>query len=232
MTLVGEVRQNLNQYGGLRSWSEISEHVAEHKTFGTNYRQTLELGTFVRQLHGVLFADTPKWEPSDRLRGPTPVATEIGRSGKLAPAVADEIRKIREELPGATVGLLYDGTPDPSRMKKFARRIGDLLSDTSTEVYLSTKSAAGARLRETDCVIIASVKETKGLEFDAVVFMSANYTLVKPVAEIPLKRRNGLYVATSRARHSLSLVMRKLPEYLAPLVISGVVEVKSLTQDL
>jgi superfamily I DNA/RNA helicase len=232
LTLVGDVRQNLNQYGGLRSWREVLDHVADHKTFGTNYRQTQELGTFVRQLHGALFSETPQWQPSDRLRGPIPTAIEIGGAGKMAPAVADEIRRIRESLPGATVGLLYDGNLDPSRMRKFARRIGDLLADTSTEVHLATKSAAGARLRETDCVIIASVKETKGLEFDAVVFMSANYTLTKPVSEIPLKRRNGLYVATSRARHSLAIVMRKLPEYLGPLDIGGVVEIRRLEQDL
>jgi len=85
-------------------------------------------------------------------------------------------------------------------------------------VHVVSRRAGGANLRRTDCAIIAPVTATKGLEFDAVVFLDVGDDWRDQGAHVDEIKKNALYVAASRAKQGLSLVMRSLP---APLVNLG-----------
>jgi hypothetical protein len=223
MTIVGDVRQNLSAAGGLGSWKDIESHFAERKSLGVNYRQSEELGGFLHRLHSLLFEETPAWKPSKGFHSQVPQAATASDWKELATKVADIVRQFRDEVPNATVGVLYDKQLDAARLKRLGARLGEALGDTLTPVHVVSRNTGGGQLQHTDCVLVASVLETKGLEFDAVIYIDASSRLGKPSAEIPLRTRNGLYVAASRARHSAAFVARVLPQCFATLEKEGLI---------
>jgi hypothetical protein len=221
LTFVGDLRQRLSPVGGLRSWDELRVPSLRRAAFVVNHRQSLELGQFVAGLHERLFDEQPVWKPSQERRGPVPIVrTEVAPDG--APAIAArEVRRWRTEIPRATIGLLFDGRWTSTQFREFKDRLEAELSDSPINVVAVEPGTPGGVLRKTDCVILASVSSTKGLEFDAVVF-------VDPLAEwnetgegLSLRRRHGLYVATSRAKQGLSLILTELPRSLTEMAQAG-----------
>jgi hypothetical protein len=220
MTLVGDIHQNLNPRAGLRSWSDIGLPNVKRATFAMNYRQTLQLGTFMNSLHSGLFEESCDWSPSPKLSGALP-RIGVSRSWRsIASAVATEVKYWRENIGGSgtTVAVLYDGRPTPKRLKWFQKQLAKALQDELVSVLLAMPNTGGEVLRRTDQVVIASVRQTKGLEFDAVIYVESKPRWVGPIAEIDLRTRNGFYVATSRARAGLSICMSNLPQCVPPLV--------------
>jgi|GEM_PF-5710441 len=212
MSLVGDLHQNLNPLGGLQTWDDAKVAGAKRSVFGVNYRQTRELGEFLRRLHVALYGKDAVWTASDKTMGGVP-RTGVVRSWKqAAAAVSAEVKHWREQIPESTVAVLYDGKIEARRKKWLRKRLEEALSDQLTTVDLVTAESGGAALRRTDRVVIASVKQTKGLEFDAVVFIDFQPKWNKEVEEVDLRARNGLYVAASRARAGLSFCMAHLPK--------------------
>jgi hypothetical protein len=227
MTLVGDIHQNLNPHAGLQSWNDTGLSDPARSAFGVNHRQTFQLGTFLAALHSDLFDEKCPWRPSERTIGKVP-RIGIARSwAELAAAVAREATQWREDISGesgATIAVLYDGRIQPKRLRWLQNQLEIALSDQLIPVEVAMPGDGGDALRRTDRVVIASVRQTKGLEFDAVVFVEPRPKWSKPLHEIDARIRNGLYVATSRARAGLSICMSNLPSCVDSLVANGLCE--------
>jgi superfamily I DNA/RNA helicase len=200
--------------------------------FGINYRQTRELGEFLKDLHRGLFGEVPGWAASDKTTGALPRVGTIRSFKDLSRAVAAEARRWRDEIPNATVAVLYDGKMEPKRRQWLRRQLEEALSDTLTTVDAVSPASGETPLRRTDRVVIASVKQTKGLEFDAVVFIETKPRWSRPAIEVDVRARNGLYVAASRARAGLSLCMVNLPSCVEEVLENGRCERAEWPEDL
>jgi len=227
MTLVGDIHQNLNPYAGLKNWEEAALADSQMTAFGINHRQTLQLGEFLRGIHAGFFGEKCPWSASAKTTGPIPRAGVARKWTTLTSGVIAEIKYWREKIQGesgATVAVLYDGLLTPKALRSLQKRLELGLSDDLLAVELADPKAGGDALRKTDCVIIASVRQTKGLEFDAVIFVEPRPRWSKPVDQVDLRIRNGFYVAASRARAGLSLCMSGLPSCLEPLIEADICE--------
>jgi hypothetical protein len=211
ITMVGDLRQNLHPLGGIRKWEEVGITGLQRAAFTVVYRQTREIGTFIQSLQSGLFRDKPTWTPSYQMTGPKPRAGKVRSWRHIAAGVAAEARLWRERTAGATVAVLYDGKVSPKRLRQLRDDVAAALQDQITSVHLIEPRSRGGQLRETDCVIIASVRQTKGLEFDAVVLIEIRPDWARSERDVDVRIRNGLYVAASRARNGLSFCMRQLP---------------------
>jgi len=205
LTLVGDLRQRITDGGHFQSWDELEVGTYAKAVFAVNHRQSRPLGEFVRALHSCLYDEPPLWKPSRR-SGPLPrLRRQRGNVG-LADAVAAEIRLWREQIPNATVGVLFHGRRWTG-LRSLAQRVEGLLEDTLTEVHLAIGSGQAHYLTRTDCAIIASVAGTKGLEFDAAIVIDPRRVWRRSLDQISTVRRNGMYVAASRARQGLSIIV-------------------------
>jgi superfamily I DNA/RNA helicase len=102
--------------------------------------------------------------------------------------------------------VLYHGKWPAS--KELRKELENLLQDTLTEVHLAVGVGRGEMLRRNDCALIATVSGSKGLEFDAVVVIDPKgFWLAEPTA-LSETRKNALYVAVSRAKQGLSLILK------------------------
>lgn len=220
LTLVGDLRQRLKDIRGLRRWSELGVTNLKTAIFAVNHRQSAELGRFVYALHSRLYGEPPTWEANEAREGPLPRIL-VANTRDMAANVANEIRHWRDCIPNATVGVLFDGHWSSDRRQRLHQRLEAELQDSLTEVHLVTPKSGAAALRKTDCVIIAPVVATKGLEFDAVVHVDSNKTWDDPLDVVTVRRKNGLYVAVSRACHGLSIVTRRLSSVFSQLEADG-----------
>src|SRR5262249_17820202 len=142
--------------------------------FGVNHRQTRQLGRFLRALHSELFQEACNWEPSERTVGALPRAGTARSWEELVSAIAKEARHWPEVIAGhnkATCAVFYDGRLKPERLRCLQSRLERALADQLIPVEVALPKSGGEPLRRTDRVVIASVRQTKGLEFDAVIFV-------------------------------------------------------------
>jgi superfamily I DNA/RNA helicase len=224
MTVVGDLRQNLHPSGGLVRWEELQLDHLKLCRFGINYRQTRELGEFVQHLHQSLLNTPAGWDTSSVLTGPL---ARLGRTRSwrtAASAVADEIRHWRSITPKATVAVLYDAELEPRELEQLQDRLASALQDQILTVHAVNPAARGSQLRESDCVLIASVRQTKGLEFDAVIVVDLRDDWAEASSVVDPRVRNGLYVAASRARNGLTLCMRVIPDWMESISAAGAIE--------
>lgn len=224
MTLVGDIHQNLNPHTGLRRWQDAGLPEMKMSAFSVNHRQTQQLGEFMRALHLELFGEESMWTASSKTTGPLPRAGVARSWSQLARAIATEARHWCDRFSGsgnARVAVLYDGIIQPMRLKWLRKKLEVALSDLLLTVELISPSGGGEQLRRPDQVSIAPVRQSKGLEFDAVIVVESKSRWSKPVDQIDLRYRNGFYVATSRAQAGLSLCMSNLPSCIQDLVNRG-----------
>lgn len=225
LTLVGDLHQNLNPHAGLRRWEDANIRAAMRTAFGVNHRQTQQLGNFVRGAHSALFDEPCPWKSSNRFVGEIPRARQVTSWRRLSSAIALEVGHWRDLISGATVAVLYDGILTPQRLRLLQSSLERQLSDQLVPVDAVLPGKGSDVLKRTDRVLIASVKQTKGLEFDAVVYIEASSRWSKPLADVEVRDRNGFYVAISRARAGLSLCMRTIPSFVRELSARGLCEV-------
>jgi DNA helicase IV len=214
LTLVGDLRQNLHAAGGLSNWSEIGFGHLQPCKFAVNYRQTRELGQFVQHLHLSLFREQAGWETSPQLIGTRPRIGRVESWSTAATGVAAEVRHWRSIMPNATVAVLFDNAPATSELENLKEQLETSLQDQLVTVYLAAPGAGGAQLREMDCVHIAAVRQTKGLEFDAVIVVDLNEEWSAGSVAVDRRARNSLYVAASRARSGLTVFMKAFPAWM------------------
>lgn len=229
MTLVGDLRQRVSERGHFRHWSELGLTDMKRAVFSINHRQSQPLGRFLFGLHEALYGTAPDWKPSRRTNAPAPRVRTINTNRGLADVVAEEASLWRQSIPGATVGVLYHGKTW-SGLRAMVRSVEARLADSFTEVRYAVGRGRVNELNQIDCVIVATVPGTKGLEFDAVIVIDPERIWRKSISEIGELRRNGLYVAASRAKQALSLVVHPECELLRSEHLSNLYELVETTK--
>jgi hypothetical protein len=205
MTLVGDLRQRVSHRGHFRHWDDFGLPTIKHAVFGVNYRQSKPIGDYVRAIHGRLFGDPPPWRASDRVLGEKPRVRKLRGSRALASTIAEEITFWRREIPKSTVAVLYHGKWGGA--KTLQSNLEDLLQESLIEVHLAKGAGRNDALRRTDCAMIATVAGTKGLEFDAVILIDPAATWGDRPRKMAGTKKNALYVATSRPKQGLSVIL-------------------------
>lgn len=223
LTVLGDVRQNLSNSGGIRRWDELGISV-DRRAFEINYRQSYELGNFVHALHRYMYSEEPVWSPSKRWHGPLSRIARAETWNKVATLSAMECRRAKELVPGCTIAVLYDKKRPQRQLEELRDALDEHLADTLPNVQLVEPKSRGAQLRDTDAIVIASVQQTKGLEFDAVIFVDPQAQWGGEMSDLPIRLRNGLYVGASRSRQYLSILLGVLPSSLIELASAGVCE--------
>lgn len=231
LTILGDVRQNLNTAGGIRRWDELGVPV-DRRAFEINYRQSFELGTFIHALHRQMYSEEPVWSPSKRWHGPLPRVARSETWNKVAALTASECRRAKELVPGCTIAVLYDKRLPQKQLEELRDNLDERLADILPNVQLVDPKSRGAQLRDTDAIVIASVQQTKGLEFDAVVFVDPQAQWGGEMSDLPLRLRNGLYVGASRSRQYLSILLGTMPSRMDELASNGVCELVETSIEL
>ncbi|RFU84313.1 helicase [Streptomyces triticagri] len=174
MTLVGDPAQTGDE-AGCGSWETILEPYVQDRwelvRLGVNYRTPAEIMDLAA---GVLRAEAPAFEPPRSVRS-TGVPPWTKQAGDLPDAVADAVAR---------------DLPDDGRLAVIAPRA--LHESLATRIE---GVRAGAEPDLTQRVVLLDARQSKGLEFDAVV-------VVEPSA----MRTSDLYVALTRATRTLGIL--------------------------
>ena len=93
-------------------------------------------------------------------------------------------------------------------LEEISQRVKGAMGENYTDVKFNP-SASAAHLQQIDCVLISGVLETKGLEFDAVVVIDPHRVWAKPIHAMSTVEKNLFYVAASRAKQGLSLILHE-----------------------
>ncbi|GIF96402.1 HelD family protein [Catellatospora citrea] len=188
MTIVGDVAQT-GDPAGTSSWDAVLHpYVADRwrqRQLTVNYRTPAEIMDLAGQ---VLKSIDPMLEPPRSVRhtGQAPQLTEVGPA-ELAARLAEQVRREVAALGDGTLGVLVP-----------AGRIDEL----GAVVTAALPQARVGELTElTDPVVVLTVRQAKGLEFDAVVIADPGGI----VAESP-RGHSDLYVAITRPTQRLTVL--------------------------
>lgn len=188
MTVVGDVAQT-GDPAGTSSWDQVLQpYVADRwrlTQLTVNYRTPAEIMDLAGQ---VLKSIDPGLEPPRSVRhtGQAPSLAEVGPQ-ELAARLADEVRREVAALGDGTLGVLVP-----------TGRIDELGAVVTAAV---PQARVGQQTELTDQVVVLTVRQAKGLEFDAVVIADPGAI----VAESP-RGHSDLYVALTRPTQRLTVL--------------------------
>ncbi len=175
MTLVGDPAQTA-EAAGVGSWADILtpyvEDRWEHTRLGVNYRTPAEI---MELAAAVVRAEHPDFEPPSSVR---------------STGVRPWVRDAEGDLPGAVAEAVAELTPEEGRLAVIAPR--DLHRALAARLDGVT---AGAEPDLTRTVVLLDPRQSKGLEFDAVL-----------VVEPARYGTSDLYVALTRATQRLGVL--------------------------
>ncbi|MCE9554595.1 MAG: ATP-binding domain-containing protein [Planctomycetes bacterium] len=123
--------------------------------------------------------------------------------------MAAEVRRVRENIPRATVGIVYDDgdtTLTAAALEQLRENLEDRLQGDLVPVRLVPRNDGVGQINQFDCAKIVSVLQTKGLEFDGVVLVDSTGRWMGADGKAASVLRNRLYVAASRAKQALSII--------------------------
>ena len=206
-TYAGDFYQRLTGTVAVSKEELVGVPGAEVRDLPLNHRQTREVGGFVGGLYAELYGNACPWSVSGRLTGPVTRVLDLpGTPTGDATAVLGEVRVLLEGFGGldARVAVICLNGAPAAALKKLERT----LSAELLAAYRPLGDGLEADARNGPAVHVISVADAKGLEFDAVVLVDLKGEVRGNLRRLPLHRRNALYVATSRARGSLSLCVR------------------------
>jgi DNA helicase IV len=200
MTVVGDVAQT-SELAGTTTWEQVFEpYVAQRWRLAeltVNYRTPAEVMAVAAD---VLAAVDPSLQPprSVRTAGIAPQAERV-EAGTLGSALIDAVRREAADVADGRLGVLV---PEGRE------------SDLGRELTAAIPEAAvGEQPDLLNKVVMLSVRQAKGLEFDAVIVVQPD----EMIAESP-RGLSDLYVAVTRAtRRLLVLHTAELPKELAAL---------------
>ncbi|MGN5380232.1 HelD family protein [Streptomyces lasalocidi] len=186
MTLVGDPAQTA-EAAGVGSWSDILapyvEDRWEHTRLGVNYRTPAEI---MELAAAVVRAEHPDFEPPSSVR---------------STGVRPWVRRAADDLPGAVAEAVAELTPAEGRLAVIAPR--DLHRRLAARLDGVTAAAEPDLTRG---VVLLDPRQSKGLEFDAVL-----------VVEPARYGTSDLYVALTRATQRLGVLYTDtLPDALTP----------------
>jgi DNA helicase IV len=200
MTVVGDVAQT-GELAGTTTWDQVFEpYVAQRWRLAeltVNYRTPAEVMAVAAD---VLAAVDPSLQPprSVRSSGVAPWAARVGEA-RLADDMIAAVRREAAEVSDGRLGVLV---PD-SRVAQ----LGAALTAAVPE------SAVGEQPDLRNRVVLMTVRQAKGLEFDAVLVLQPDEIL----AESP-RGLSDLYVAVTRATRRLGVLhTADLPKVLSAL---------------
>ena len=188
MTVVGDVAQT-SDLAGATSWDQVFEpYVAQRWRLAeltVNYRTPAEVMAVAGD---VLAAVDPSLQPPRSVReaGVAPWARSV-RPDTLADAVIDAVRREAAEVAEGRVAILV---PDG--------RVGELGHELMKAL---PEAAVGEQPDLRNEVVMLTVRQAKGLEFDSVIVVQPDEIL----AESP-RGRSDLYVAVTRATSRLGVL--------------------------
>ncbi|MGW5326707.1 HelD family protein [Streptomyces sp. NPDC004014] len=175
MTLVGDPAQTA-EAAGVGSWADILtpyvEDRWEHARLGVNYRTPAEI---MELAAAVVRAENPDFEPPSSVR---------------STGVRPWVRDAEGDLPGAVAEAVAELAPEEGRLAVIAPR--DLHPALAARLDGVT---AGAEPDLTRTVVLLDPRQSKGLEFDAVL-----------VVEPARYGTSDLYVALTRATQRLGVL--------------------------
>jgi DNA helicase IV len=200
MTVVGDVAQT-SDLAGTTTWDQVFEpYVAQRWRLAeltVNYRTPAEVMAVAAD---VLASIDPSLQPprSVRAEGVAPWASRVGE-GTLAQALVDAVRREAADVGDGRVGVLV---PDGRE------------AELGHELMRALPGAAvGEQPDLRNRVVMLTVRQAKGLEFDAVIVVQPD----EIVAESP-RGLSDLYVAVTRATRRLGVLhTTDLPKELSAL---------------
>lgn len=212
VTVSGDPRQRMHWRSGLTSLENLRIDPERRFTVARNYRQTRELGEWVRRLFGGLFPQEDL--VSEAHDGPGPAPWVINGAEEIEAAVTraagwlgDWYRQNRH----AYVAALVIGFED-----EHVETIERVLNRSLENSMVLAERIPDGRLIQSGRVAVATVPTVKGLEFDGVlVLVSAKAVrLLERTDPDGVVVRNQLYVACTRAKHWLGVVAERHCEFI------------------
>ncbi|MBB4745673.1 DNA helicase IV [Actinoplanes octamycinicus] len=200
MTVVGDVAQT-SELSGSTTWDQVFEPYVGQRwrlvELSVNYRTPAEVMAVAAD---VLAAVDPQLRPprSVRSAGVTPWARRVP-AGTLAEELIADVRKEAAAVESGRVGVLVPARLEPS--------LGAALVDAVPG------AAVGEQPDLLNHVVLMTVRQAKGLEFDSVLVVCPD----EIIAESP-RGLSDLYVAVTRATQRLGVLHTEpLPPVLAAL---------------
>ena len=200
MTVVGDVAQT-SELAGTTTWEQVFEpYVAQRWRLAeltVNYRTPAEVMAVAAD---VLAAVDPSLQPprSVRTAGVEPWAARVRPDALVAELIA-AVRREAGEVADGRLGVLVPAGREA--------QLGPEL------VAAVPEAAVGEQPDLLNRVVLMTVKQAKGLEFDAVIVVQPD----EIIAESP-RGRSDLYVAVTRATRRLGVLhTAELPKELAAL---------------
>ena len=193
-TILGDTAQRLGLHRGIRTWRELdrvfgrSDIKVQHAR--TSYRANVHITRFNNRLLRTFDSNIPAPIPFER-DGHRVEYHSHSNGEEMYRAVVDQVDQIRslEGLEGATIAILVR---DNTQLNRFERFCAD--SGITDIARFGDDHAAGSR------TVVGRISDAKGLEYDAVIVMGVNESFRESLFNQKL-----LYVATTRAKHHLSL---------------------------
>ena len=193
-TVLGDTAQRVGLHRGIRSWRELdrvfgrSDITVQHAR--TSYRSNMHITRFNNRLLRTFDANIPAPKPFGR-DGHRVEYHARSKVEEMYQAVAGQVDRIRslDGLEEATIAILVR---DNNQLNRFERFCAD--SGITDIARFSDDHAAATR------TVMGRISEAKGLEFDAVIVLGVNETFRETLFHQKL-----LYIATTRAKHHLSL---------------------------
>ena len=193
-TVLGDTAQRLGLYRGIRSWRELD------RVFGrsdikvqyarTSYRANVHITRFNNRLLRTFDSNIPAPIPFER-DGHRVEYHGHPNEGDMHQAVVSQLERIRslEGLDDSTIAILVRDNAQLSRFERYCAACG-------ITGIARFGDGHGAETR----TVLGRIPDAKGLEYDAVIVMGVNHTFRETLFNQKL-----LYVATTRAKHHLSL---------------------------
>ena len=193
-TVLGDTAQRVGLHRGIRSWRELdrvfgrSDIKVQHAR--TSYRANVHITRFNNRLLRTFDTNIPAPIPFDR-DGYRVEYHSHPNVEEMYHAVVEQVDHIRslDGLEGATIAILVR---DNRQLNQFERFCGD--SGITDMARFGDGQVAGSR------TVVGRIPDAKGLEYDAVIVMGVNETFRETLFNQKL-----LYLATTRAKHHLSL---------------------------
>ncbi|RKY08275.1 MAG: hypothetical protein DRP56_04380 [Planctomycetota bacterium] len=207
LTFAGDLHQRVLNKGFFDDWKDLRISGIKKAIFSVNFRQTKQIGIFLKAFYFLLFGMKPVWNETKDFIGPSPRALPLpDDNDQIVQSIADEVRFWRKKVQDSTIGILWVGeNSSEKRNISMAEKLEQLLDDLLIPVS-ALGGNPGVTMR-TNQVILSSVQQIKGLEFDIVIFIDLENKLVGKVSEMSLINRNSIYVAISRAKYGLSALL-------------------------
>ena len=193
-TVLGDTAQRLGLHRGIRAWRELD------RVFGrsdikvqyarTSYRTNAHVTRFNNRLLRTFDGNIPAPIPFDR-DGHRVEYQGHSTEAEMHLAVVSQLKRVRslEGLADSTIAILVRDSAQLSRFERYCAARG-----ITGIARLEDDRGAGTR------TIMGRIPAAKGLEYDAVIVMGVNHTFRETLFNQKL-----LYVATTRAKHHLSL---------------------------